>query len=206
MSNRLPTLAAEIQTAHAAAQAAEITAAERALEAGRALIEAKSLVQHGEWLSFLKDAGIPERTAQRYLALASSGLKSDTVSDLGGIKSALAFLSKWQMPKAGEALHVETGEEGVENFAFVWRDYEHPDHIVIAALVDDQSVRTKRPMLPLIEVEGDQPVDTAITWLVAQDFGSIGAWRVNMVDKRLADSVINPLVWSAMVEECSGAA
>jgi hypothetical protein len=47
MSNRLPILAAEIRKAHTDVQDAIKTAAERALDAGRDLLEAKRLVQHG---------------------------------------------------------------------------------------------------------------------------------------------------------------
>jgi hypothetical protein len=103
-SNRIPILAADIRRAHAAAQKAEKVSAKCAIEAGHSLIEAKSLVKHGEWLPFLKEAGIPERTAQRFMALAHSGLKYDTVSDLGGIKAALAWLQGFELPSAGEVL------------------------------------------------------------------------------------------------------
>lgn len=92
MSNRLPILAAEIRQAHADVQAAVMAAAKKAIDAGSALIEAKEAVAHGEWLRFLAEIGIPERTAQRYMQLAQSGLPSDTVSDLGGPTPALRFL------------------------------------------------------------------------------------------------------------------
>ena len=92
MSNRLPILAATIKQAHSESLAAATTAVAKALEAGHALAEAKELVPHGGWLSFLDDAGIHERTAQRYMTLAQSDMKSDTVSDLGGITPALRFL------------------------------------------------------------------------------------------------------------------
>lgn len=62
-SNRIPILAADIRRAHGAAENAEKESAKCASEAGQALIEAKSLVKHGEWLPFLKVAGIPERAA-----------------------------------------------------------------------------------------------------------------------------------------------
>jgi hypothetical protein len=91
-SNRLPVLAAEIKAAHADAQAAAVTSAERSIAAGRALLEARELVKHGEWLPFLAQAGVHERAAQRLMKLAASGLKSDTVSDLGGVSRALEFV------------------------------------------------------------------------------------------------------------------
>lgn len=88
MSNRLPILAAQIQVAHQEAVAAVRTAAERAIEAGHALLEAKSLVKHGEWLPWLKQhARISERSAQFYMKIAKLGLKSETVAVLG-IKAA----------------------------------------------------------------------------------------------------------------------
>jgi hypothetical protein len=91
-SNRLPVLAQRIREAYADAQDASKKAAELAIDAGKSLTEAKGLVRHGEWLQFLRQAGIPERTAQRYMAVAQSNLESDNVSDLGGVTSALRFL------------------------------------------------------------------------------------------------------------------
>jgi Protein of unknown function (DUF3102) len=93
-SNRLPILAAEIRRAHGDVREALKTAAEHAVDAGRALIEAKSLVKHGEWLPWLRvHCRLPERTAQLYMHVAELtdklGLKSATVADLG-----LRFLGK----------------------------------------------------------------------------------------------------------------
>jgi hypothetical protein len=69
--NRLAALAADIRAAHAGVLAAEKTKATRALSAGLALTEAKSLVKHGEWLPWLRQhCGIPERTVQTYMKLA----------------------------------------------------------------------------------------------------------------------------------------
>ncbi len=88
MSNRLPILAAEIRKAHAGVEDAARTAAEHAIEAGTALIEAKALVKHGEWLPWLKEhCEISERTAQLYMKIVRLGFKSETVADLG-IKAA----------------------------------------------------------------------------------------------------------------------
>jgi hypothetical protein len=92
MSNRLPILAAEIRRAHAEAEETAKTAAERAIAAGHGLIEAKGLVQHGEWLPFLAEAGIPRRTARRYMAIAASDLELATVANLG-LAGAEHFLS-----------------------------------------------------------------------------------------------------------------
>ena len=95
--NRLPVLAAEICKAHAEVQAAGKTAIERAIQAGHALIEAKGLLKHGEWLPWLRaHCNISERMAQRYVRLARNRAtietKSDTKSDLS-ISGALALLT-----------------------------------------------------------------------------------------------------------------
>jgi hypothetical protein len=91
-SNRLADLAGRIREADQAMQSAARDAAEQALEMGRLLIEAKEACGHGQWLPFLANAGISERKAQRLMQLARSGLKPDTVSDLG-IKGALESLA-----------------------------------------------------------------------------------------------------------------
>lgn len=86
-SNRLPVLADEIRQAHLDVERAATTAAEKALDAGRALIEAKALCGHGRWLPWLHTAGIPERSAQRYMLLCRGGFKSAVVADLGLAKA-----------------------------------------------------------------------------------------------------------------------
>src|SRR3954471_6845333 len=119
--NRLADLADRIREANAAMLAASQEAAERALQAGRLLIEAKGECRHGDWLPFLDKAGIHERQARRLMQLARSGLKSDTVSDLG-IKGALDLTAKRCLPKAGEVLYVHTphpaGSHGFGGTAF----------------------------------------------------------------------------------------
>src|SRR4051812_38894664 len=83
-SNRLVMLAAEVADAHAGVGSAAVTRATRALEAGRALIEAKSLLKHGRWLPWLKDnCGLPERTAQLYMKLAELDLRPELIAALG---------------------------------------------------------------------------------------------------------------------------
>jgi hypothetical protein len=84
MSNRLPVLAAEIRRAHADVQEIAKTAAERAITAGKALIEAKELVKHGEWLPWLREhCAMPERTAQLYMSVARSGLPAEAIAAIG---------------------------------------------------------------------------------------------------------------------------
>ncbi len=82
MSDRLPILMNQARAAHEESQTANMTAAERALAAGAALVEAKALCQHGQWAAILAESGIPERTAQRYMMLHRAGFNSATVADL----------------------------------------------------------------------------------------------------------------------------
>jgi len=84
MSNRLPVLAAEIRCAHADVQAAAKTAAECAIAAGKALIEAKQLVKHGEWLPWLREnCALAERTAQLYMKIAEKGTDPRVIAAIG---------------------------------------------------------------------------------------------------------------------------
>ena len=59
------------------------------LEAGHALIEAKRLVEHGQWLAFLEQTGIPKRRAQRQMQLAAAGANASLVTFFGGIRATL---------------------------------------------------------------------------------------------------------------------
>jgi Protein of unknown function (DUF3102) len=82
--NRLAVLAADIRAAHAGVLDAAKTVAERAIDAGRALIEAKALAGHGNWLPWLQQhCGMSERTAQLYMQIAGLGLPAETIADLG---------------------------------------------------------------------------------------------------------------------------
>lgn len=94
LSNSLTLAADVIKEQIAEADAAARTSVEKSIEAGHSLVSAKEQCPHGQWLPFLERAGVHERQARRLMQLAQSGLKSDTVSDLGGIKAALAFISK----------------------------------------------------------------------------------------------------------------
>ncbi|WP_077962404.1 DUF3102 domain-containing protein [Ensifer adhaerens] len=94
LSNSLAVAAETIRATVAEAEAAARTSVDKSIEAGHALVSAKALCKHGQWLPFLERAGIHERQARRLMQLAEAGLKSDTVSDLGGIKAALEFISK----------------------------------------------------------------------------------------------------------------
>jgi hypothetical protein len=93
-ANRLPALAAEIRAAHAAANAAAKVSAERAMEAGAMLIEARRLVPHGHWADWLREnVGFSERSASRYMRLVRGGFDSATVADLG-VRAAAEALAE----------------------------------------------------------------------------------------------------------------
>ena len=105
MSNRLPALQAEAAELHRDVRRLASAQAERALAAGAALVEAKALCGHGAWRGWLAEAGIPERSARRYMRLHQAGLKSETVADLGGIRAADRFIAQHGKPGVGmEAL------------------------------------------------------------------------------------------------------
>ena len=56
------------------------------------LLEARAVAQHGEWLPFLDEAGVPPRTAQRMIRIADSGLQMRHVTHLGGVTATLDLL------------------------------------------------------------------------------------------------------------------
>ena len=63
------------------------------IECAYVLLEARQVAGHGEWLPFLADIGLAERTASRMLLIAEAGLKSATVADLGGVAKACEFIA-----------------------------------------------------------------------------------------------------------------
>lgn len=69
---QLSSLANGINTAVQAAEASARSAIDNAMEAGRLLNEAKALMQHGMWESWLRDhCTVAPRTARAYMRLAS---------------------------------------------------------------------------------------------------------------------------------------
>ncbi len=57
------------------------------------LQEARTICPHGQWLPFLKEAGVPKSTAHRMITIAESGLQMSHVGHFGGIAATLYFLS-----------------------------------------------------------------------------------------------------------------
>ena len=87
-------LAADAREAYRACMHHAGEAVAHYLKTGKILLAAKARAKHGEWLPFLEDAAIPQRTARNMMLLAKSGIKSATVADLGGIVKALEWTSQ----------------------------------------------------------------------------------------------------------------
>jgi hypothetical protein len=82
-SNSLSDLAARIKAEHEAFVAAVKGSLARAMAAGDLLIEAKAIVDHGQWLPWLEQIGLPRRTASHYMRLSRH---RDTVeSEMGNV-------------------------------------------------------------------------------------------------------------------------
>src|SRR4051794_3357957 len=91
--NRLEILAADICHAHHESRTAAEHAAQRAIEAGHALLEAKARAPLGagaEW--WAQTVGSGERRARRYMQLARSGIETATVAEMG-IRAAVEHLA-----------------------------------------------------------------------------------------------------------------
>jgi hypothetical protein len=142
LSNSLADIAEQVKTFVIAADASQRAAIDGMLSAGRLLNEAKDKCAHGEWAGFLDRAGIHERTARRYMQLARSGLKSDTVAEMGGLKAALEHLAKVELfrcklPSGNDTL-LATLPEDRSPLALVWADEARPEYF-LAASIDLQS-------------------------------------------------------------------
>lgn len=150
-SNRLPILAVEIRRAHADVCEAAKTAAERALAAGSALVEAKSLCAHGEWSAWLAETGIPERTAQRYMSLQRAGCISAIMADYGLVRAAeFSALGLKMYPAKGRAKKSWscTTDQELGWLAYWWRSGDncvtYSDFTVTP--VGGRAFFTKKPM------------------------------------------------------------
>jgi hypothetical protein len=114
-SNSLTDLAARIKAEHEACTLAIKRGLQHAVACGRLLIEAKDLLDHGQWLPWLRDhCQVPERSAQRYMDLAvfAADTKSDNLADLAldGVATSSAPL----VSRANEALEAGDWERATE--------------------------------------------------------------------------------------------
>lgn len=149
-SNILGDLAGKIREVNDAARRANLYAIDKTIESGRLLLRAKDACKHGEWLPFLGQAGIEERTAQRHMKLAKSDLKSDMVSDLGGVIPALEFLTEPALPPVGQTLFLQHKQGKVGYFGWVWETERWPGyyHYRVTRITTDggELVHSKRAM------------------------------------------------------------
>lgn len=101
----LKNISTEINTEHEIVVNACKSAVEHAIKAGELLIKAKSMVNHGEWLDWMKDnCEMTERTAQTYMRLAREypkleDSKAQRVADLS-MRETLKVLAA---PKESES-------------------------------------------------------------------------------------------------------
>ncbi len=86
---------------------------EAILRIGRGLIEAKSMLSHGEWLPWLEErVEFSERAAQNFMRLAREYSNPQTLADLGASKAlALLALPAEEREEFISAAHVVDGEE-----------------------------------------------------------------------------------------------
>ncbi|WP_312620453.1 DUF3102 domain-containing protein [Agrobacterium pusense] len=137
-SNRLPHLLAEIKNANVVFAQAQKTTASAAFVMGKSLIEAKELCGHGDWTGFLKEAGLPPRTAQRYMRLVQSGLGSEYIG-LVGVTEALKEIDEAQeiMPSDGKAIMAVWEGEPTPDTMMWWRIDRHTGGFFKAYTNDD---------------------------------------------------------------------
>ncbi|TGR84261.1 DUF3102 domain-containing protein [Mesorhizobium sp. M2D.F.Ca.ET.223.01.1.1] len=112
LSNSLADLAERVKAANEESAAAEQTFIDKALQAGRLLCDAKDACAHGEWTPFLSRAQMHERQARRLMQIARSGLKSDAVSEIGGIKATLEWLARRVLPEPDEVVFISRAGDG----------------------------------------------------------------------------------------------
>jgi DUF3102 family protein len=97
LQHKLAVLRKRFKVEHAAVFTSIRSSLRHAIAAGKILAEVRRNVSHGEWLPFLKSAGVSERTAQRYLQLARGRHRLATnptrMSDLT-VSEALAILAR----------------------------------------------------------------------------------------------------------------
>jgi hypothetical protein len=114
---RLTELRNKIVGAHESVDEAAVEGLKNARKAGEALIEAKGLLKHGEWLPFLKqcDESLTERTAQAYMQVAKNWARlslsnAQHVADLSfrGALKVLAEYRKGEKLRAREQAQLKT--------------------------------------------------------------------------------------------------
>jgi hypothetical protein len=109
-SNRLAVLATEIRAAHEDVSRSAKYSAERAVDAGRSLAEAKAdeSIARGRWERWVEqEAGAPYSTAQRYIqmyvAVSDQALSIEDISEVGQIGALKAVAREIRRREQAEA-------------------------------------------------------------------------------------------------------
>jgi hypothetical protein len=147
-SNRLPELRTQARAAHDGVVWHRGEAAEKALQAGALLIEARALCRHGEWADWLKSTGIPQRSASRYITLRKAGLKSATVAEMGFAEAErLATAGLKMIPAAGHAIESIGWQHGkAVTLAYWWSTEPELFNYFSVSLLDNSMADTRRPV------------------------------------------------------------
>lgn len=148
LSNALADLAERVRATVAAQAEAERSSATKALAAGAMLLEARSVTTHGAWGAFLERAGVHERQARRLMRLARSGIKPDTVSDLGGVKAALTLLRGLELPADGNALLAQVPDHIPGHFGIVVRALDGSNYDLARIEPDGAVISFRKPCTP----------------------------------------------------------
>jgi hypothetical protein len=96
----LAELATRIKSLHGAVVDNGRNVVRKGIDAGLALIEAKKLVPHGQWLPWLRDnCGVSERRAQHYMKLAANRLRIEAAMKN---EPGADFSLKWALGQLAE--------------------------------------------------------------------------------------------------------
>lgn len=103
----------DIETITAEILTLKQTAGDAILKIGQRLIEAKTMLSHGEWLSWLSEqVELSERAAQRFMRLAREWSNPTALSDLGATKAlTLLALPPEEREQFISEHHTVNGEE-----------------------------------------------------------------------------------------------
>ena len=195
-SNRLPILATQINSEHAAAAAAIKKGIAHVLAAGDALLEAKALVSHGQWATWLTEyTSLSERSAQRYMQLAKERptleAKTATVAVLT-IRAACELIAKvpepisahveaWRLaPPDGHSLFALLRTKAGVDFIIItpsaYPNYFYVTHIWISAAVDNDGIPRDSTMTALQKPVRWQALPEVVMLVAGQDVSRV-AWE-----------------------------
>ena len=144
----LAQLAERIKSLHGAVIDNGRNVVRKGMDAGAALIEAKNLVGHGQWLPWLRDnCGVSERRAQHYMKLAANRTKIEAAMKN---EPGADFSLKWALGQLKET--DDSGGDGVLG------QYEKAHTALIKRLraldADDVVVAAERTIAELNAVVG----------------------------------------------------